>query len=288
MGRVADVLAQASADSNASIESLGQSFKYIAPVANTVGLSIEEAAAALGVLADQGLRGTMAGRNLASGLMFLVTPSAKATNVLKKYNVQVFDSFGNFRNLAEILAELQKLTVGQSEAQQLANIAMVVGKDNAKSYLAILNSEYVITRKGNREILSGVEMINERTKALENANGAAEEMAEIRLNNLSGDLEKLRGDADSLAIAMYDRMQPALRGFVQLANEILTKATPYIIQGFSKIIEFGSIVYQDTNLNLSPVGKEIKQEEKRIEVGTEEPDDDWGAVPAFLRRSKLK
>lgn len=244
MGMVADVLAKGSAISNASISSLGQSFKYIAPIAKTVGLEIQEVTATIGVLADLGLKGTMAGRNLASGLMYLSRPIGTAAKIVKEFNIQLNDQNGNFKDIGGILEELTKLTEGYTEKDQLKNVALAVGLDNAKTYLAILKSQYKVERDGKIETISGIEMIKERTEALKDSAGAAQEMAEIRLDNLSGDLEKLRGDADSLAIALFDKANPALREFVQTFNRGLESIAPVIVDVFGKFMVFAQELYE--------------------------------------------
>lgn len=235
MAMVGDLLAATSATSDASIASLGQSFKYIAPIAQTVGLEITEVSAAIGLLANQGIKGTMAGRNLASGLMFLAKPSKDAKALMEDLGITISDSEGNFKSLIDIMGELETATRGKTDADKVAILTTLVGKDNAKSYFSLLNAQYKTVENGKEITLKGAEALRLYNDALNDVEGAAEKMAKLRLDNLSGDMEMLSGAANSLAIRLFKEAEPAFRQFVQGATTALVALTPVFIQVFGTI-----------------------------------------------------
>jgi TP901 family phage tail tape measure protein len=235
MDMVANLLAATSATSNASIRTLGQSFKYIAPVAQTLNLDITDVNAALGMLANMGIKGSMAGRNLASGLMFLAKPSEKAKNLIDQLGISISDAEGNFKQLPDILAEVSKATTGYTDEQALANLTLLVGKDNAKTYLGMLNATYKTVEDGKEVTLSGAEAMQVYSDALAGMPDAAEKMAKLRLDNLSGDMEMLKGAASSLGISLFREAEPALRKFVQGGTALIQQLTPVFIQTFGTI-----------------------------------------------------
>lgn len=237
MNMVADVLAQTSASSNASITGLGESFKYIAPVAQAVGLELTDVSAALGLLANMGIQGSMAGRNLASGIMSLTKPSAEAKVLMQQLGISVVDASGNFKALPEIFANIEQATMGMGEAQKLATIQTLVGKDNAKSYLGVLNAQYKTVQDGVEVTLTGAEAMQVYSDALSGSTGAAEAMANIRLDNLSGDMERLTGAADALSIQLYQKAQPALRGMAQVGTAALETLAPVAVNVFGAIVD---------------------------------------------------
>lgn len=244
MGMVADVLAKTSATSNASIQGMGESFKYIAPVAQAVGLNIHDVSAALGMLANMGIQGSVAGRNLASGLMSLANPSEKAKALMQDLGISVSDANGQFLELPAVMSQVAKATEGVTEAEALKNIAILVGKDNAKTYLGILNSQYKTMQDGKEVTLSGAQALEVYSQALQGSEGAAEAMANIRLDNLAGDMERLSGAADAMAIQMYQKAQPALRAMAQGATSALETIAPVAVEAFGAIVD-GAMMIRD-------------------------------------------
>lgn len=233
MNMVADLLAQTSATSNASIRSLGESFKYIAPVAQAVKLDIVDVNAALGLLSNMGIKGSVAGRNLASGLMSLAKPSAEAKRLMDELNISVSNADGTFKSLPDLFTNLENAVTGFSDAQALSNLTLLVGKDNAKTYLALLNSQYKTTLEDGTEVtLSGADALETYSEALKGSAGAAEQMANIRLDNLEGDLTLLKSAADGLSISLFKQLEPSFRAVAQGATALIQFVGPPLVQAF--------------------------------------------------------
>jgi TP901 family phage tail tape measure protein len=209
-GRVADVLAVGSAKSNASIKSLGESFKYAAPTAQQLGLSLEDTTAALGILANAGIKGSLAGTSFTNMFVQLSKPTKEATKLLKDWGVQLEEG-GKLRPLSAIIGEvskgLQKLPGPMAKARALAEVFGLRGQ-KAVNALALSLSQ----PEANLENL---------IKDLANAKGAAEKMASERLNSFEGALTRLRSAAEGLFLELFGPLlKPMTESFLQVQNAI--------------------------------------------------------------------
>ena len=169
-GRVADVMAKSFASSALDIEKFQESMKLVAPIAKVAKVSLEQSAAALSVLADRGVAGSLAGTQLRKIMADLSTKTGK-----------------NFQDSLEITAE--RLDAATSTADRLSIAKELVG-DRAKGSLIALAE--------NRDVL------DELTISYENAGGAAQAMAEEKLNNLSGDITKLSSAWSGFLLGLED------------------------------------------------------------------------------------
>ncbi|PZN08280.1 MAG: phage tail tape measure protein, partial [Bacillota bacterium] len=202
--RVADVLTKAFTSSNTSLEMLGETMKYVAPVANAVGLSLEEVTAAAGILGNAGIQASQAGTALRAILLRLADPPKEAAKALEQLGVRVTDSSGKMRPLKDILADLKKGMEGMGEAQKAAIASTIAGTEASAALLALLDA--------------GPETLAKFTAELENAGGTAERIAEEQLNNLSGQLTILKSGIEGMALSIGESLLPfvkELTGFVQ-------------------------------------------------------------------------
>lgn len=200
-GRAADVLTKAFTSSNTSLESLGETMKYAAPVAAAAGFSLEEVAAAAGLLGDAGIQGSMAGTVLRGVMLRLVNPPKQAAEALKALGVSVTDSSGKVKPLAQIVKELEEATKDMSEAQRTAIISQIAGQNAASGLLAIMEA--------------GGDTLAAFTKELENAGGTAERIANQQIDNLAGDIEMLKSALEFTGIMIYQGFDKPLRGVTQ-------------------------------------------------------------------------
>src|SRR5699024_3672870 len=138
--RVADILAQASADSNVDVQGLGEAFKYVGPVASSLGVSIEDTAASIGILGDAGIQGGQAGRMLRSGLQSLAAPTDGASKLMKELGIEVFDAEGNMKSMPEVVKQLENGLDGMTAQQKAAALETLFGAD-AMSAWSILVDE---------------------------------------------------------------------------------------------------------------------------------------------------
>lgn len=207
-GHVADVFAKAAADTNAEVADMGEAMKYVAPVAHGLGLSLEETAAAIGIMSDAGIKGSNAGTALRGSLTRLANPSKEAAKLMQDLGLEFFDAQGKMLPMKDII---QNLNDGMSELTQeerAAAIAEIFGKEAMSGIMALMDA--------------GPGKIDKLTSSFKNANGAAAEMASTMMNNTKGGIEEMFGALESAAIKVAQVMAPfvtAVARAVQSAAE---------------------------------------------------------------------
>ena len=117
-GRFADVLAAASSNANTNVAMLGESFKYVAPLAGTLGYSAEDASIALGLMANAGIKGSQAGTSLKTALANMSAPTDKQAAAMEKLGLSLTDSEGNMKSMREVMVDMRSNFAGLSEAEQ--------------------------------------------------------------------------------------------------------------------------------------------------------------------------
>ena len=202
LAHVSDVLAQAAASSNTSVEQLGYAMAYVGPVASSAGLSIEETTAAIQVMSNSGIQGTMAGTALRGALTSLLSPTKQATDILATYGLTAEDVNPEVHSLAEILDTLSSAGLSTADAMSL------FGDRGGPGMIALLRA--------------GGDGIRDYTAALEDCDGAAQRMAETMEGGVGGSLRELEGAIETLNITfgdlIADALMPAIEGATSLAN----------------------------------------------------------------------
>ena len=206
---VADVFAEAAARTNAQTEDMGEAMKYVAPVAKTVGLSIEETAAAIGIMSDAGIKGSQAGTTLRSGLVRIVKPTKQVKDAMEQLNVEFYNSDGTMKSLTEIVEVLQKSTAGLTDETKNQALAQIFGTEALSGMLALVNR--------------GSDELSNMTKSFEDADGAASEMADTMLNNTSGAIEELKGSLESAGIAIQKELAPYIKDLADYIKDLVDK-----------------------------------------------------------------
>lgn len=216
--RMADVLAVAAAESQVNIADLGESLKYAGPIAGTLGYSIEDVNIALGIMGNQGIKGSQAGTTLRRALIEL-NQEAGATGVsmrdLGVDNDNVIMSMqnadGTMKPFMQTMQELRLSFSGLTEAQQLQAAESLFGANAMSGMLAIINASE--------------EDFNNMTQAVYDSTGAAQAMADVMLDNAAGSVEGLMGSLETLAIQLGDILIPIFRNIVDRVDEWVTKFT---------------------------------------------------------------
>lgn len=208
-GHVADVFAEAAAKTNAQTEDMGEAMKYIAPVAHTMGISLEETAAAIGIMSDAGIKGSQAGTSLRGALTRLTKPTDKMTKVMEKLGISFYDSKGKMKSLTEIIKMLQDSTAKLSEEQQQYTLATLFGTESLSGMLSLI-------QRGPKEL-------NNLTKSFEGADGAAKDMANTMLDNTSGAIEEMKGSLESAGIAIQKTLAPYIKDLAKKIQELVDK-----------------------------------------------------------------
>ena len=204
---IADVFAEASARTNAQVEDMGEAMKYIAPVANTMGLSIEEVAAAVGIMSDAGIKGEQAGTTLRGALTRLTKPTDKMVAVMDELGISFYDNEGKMKSLTEIISMLQDATSGLTEEQQQYALTTLFGTESLSGMVALISR--------------GSDDLADMTKEFENADGAAKDMADTMLDNTKGSIEELKGSLESAGIAIQKSLSPFIRDLAEKIQDLV-------------------------------------------------------------------
>ena len=208
-GHFADVLAKASSSANTNVSMLGESFKYVAPVAGALGYSAEDTAIALGLMANAGIKGSQAGTALRGSISRLVKPTDDAAAMMDKYGISLTNADGTMKPFGEVMNNLREKLGGLSEAEQAQAAATLFGQEAMSGMLAIINasdSDY-----------------QSLTDSIYNADGAAQQMADTMLNNLSGQLTLLKSALEGLAIQFGEILMPYIKQFVGWLQSLVQK-----------------------------------------------------------------
>lgn len=209
MNRVGDVLTNTFTQSNTTLQGLGATMKYAAPVAKAMGVSIEQAAAMAGKLGDAGIQGEMAGTTLRSVLLRLSAPSEKAAVALDALGVKTTDANGKMKSFPAILKELNAAMSGMSESAR-ANFTKTIFETEAMSGALVLMEQ------------AGSGALDKFLGSVQDV-GSAESVASKQIDNLKGDVTILNSAMQEMALKIYDSVKPALRAFAQQATEIVTR-----------------------------------------------------------------
>jgi TP901 family phage tail tape measure protein len=201
MGRVSDVLAATMTSANTNIEQLGFAMSYAAPVAADMGVSIEEASAAIGRLSDAGIQGERAGTSLRAILMALAAPTDVAREQMDALGVQVTDTAGEFYSLPDIIAQFEERLAGMTTAQRTAALGTIFGNRQIGAFNVLLGV--------------GSEELRDYTTELENAGGTASRLAGDMMSTFQGTLTELGSSLEGLGIEVGEELLPVLTELVR-------------------------------------------------------------------------
>ncbi|APU00843.1 tail length tape-measure protein [Aeromonas phage 59.1] len=203
MGRVGDVLTATTSGHNVNLQMLGESMKYVAPIAKQTGQSLESIGAMTGLLGDVGIQGSMAGTALKGAMLRLAGPTRDAQKAFDKLKVSTKDANGNVRAMPDVLEELQRKMKGMGSGDKLALLKRMFGEEPAAAIATLLDK--------------AGDTIAEKTKRLQNSQGAADRSARNRLNNLWGDVENFKSSLEDAQIEFGGLLDNMMRGIVRLA-----------------------------------------------------------------------
>lgn len=205
----ADVLAVASSNANTNVSMMGETFKYAAPVAGSLGFSVEDTAEAIGLMANAGIKSTQAGTSLRSIMTALAGDVKFCGESIGEVEIQTTNADGSMRELSDILADCRIAFSGLSESEQASAAQALVGKNAMSGFLALMNAAPADIDK-----LSG---------AISNCDGTSLSMAETMQDNLAGQLTILKSQLEELAISFSDILMPAIRSIVSHIQGLVDK-----------------------------------------------------------------
>lgn len=199
---------------------MGESFKYVAPIAGAMKYSVEDTSLALGLMANASVKGSMAGTSLKTALANMAAPTDKMATAMKKYGISLTDSNGNMKTLKGVLDNLRSSLGGLSETEKTAAASTIFGKEAMSGMLAIINateSDY-----------------NKLAESINNADGAASKMSDTMLDNLEGSITLLQSAMDGVKISFGERLSPYVRGIA----DWLTEQMPEVEQGLNEMMDW--------------------------------------------------
>lgn len=196
----ADLLAKTSTTTNTNVGLLGESFKYVAPLFGALKYNAEDAALALGLMANAGIKGSQAGTSLKTSISNLANPTAKMATAMDDLGISLTDAEGNMLPFRDVLLNLREAFSGLDESQQAAYAATIFGKEAMAGMLSVLNATE--------------EDFNKVAEATQNYAGTAEEMADVMQDNAKGSLVELKSALEGIAIDLSQTLIPIFSKFV--------------------------------------------------------------------------
>ncbi|EFC6895523.1 phage tail tape measure protein, partial [Escherichia coli] len=212
MDRVGDTLTAAFTRTNTDLRALGETMKYTGPVAAKLGISLEEAAAMAGMLANNGLRGSDAGTAMRASLSRLASPPKAAADALKELGVSVADARGKMRPMEDVLLDLYKATQKYGQVDQVSFFKDIAGEE------AFVGLQTLVAAAGSGEL-------QKLTRELQGARGEADRVAKVMADNLDGDLKNLDSAWEGLRIRISGLVDGPLRSVTQWLTRVLEKIT---------------------------------------------------------------
>lgn len=209
--RIADVLTATANNSAQRLEDLGESLKYVAPFASEAGESIEDTATALAVLANFGVKGSMAGTSLRRA--FLQLSKADVREMLEGIGVQAVDADGNLRKIAQVFFEIGKATETMGTGERLAIFDKLFG---ARGVIGAL------------KVGMSVEAFKELNEAVTNSAGAASRTAKIMDDNLGGTLRRLWSAIEGVVLAVGEALRPEFEKIGKILTDVAGKITRWV------------------------------------------------------------
>lgn len=206
---VADVLAKAAADTNAGVASMGDAFKYIAPLARSVGWDIESVAAAVGAMADANIDGSTSGTTLRGVISRLANPSKESAEAMASLGFNAFDSNGKMKSLSTITDELSKSMEGLTEQQKQEKISTILGQEAMSGMMVLMQK--------------GKPALDSLADGFKNSDGAAKEMAATMQDNAKASVEQMTGSLETAGIKLEKSLAPSIKAVADTVGNLADK-----------------------------------------------------------------
>ena len=206
-GRLADVMAAASSNSNTNVEMMGATFKYVAPIIGALGMNMEDAAVAIGLMANAGIKGEKSGTALRSVLNRLSAPPKECATEMEKLGISLTDNDGKMKSLHEVMIELRQAFKNLSETEQTAAAKHIAGAEAMSGLLAVVNASDADFQK--------------LTVAINDSTGAAASMAETMNDNVGGQLTLLRSKIEGIMIKLFEKASGSMKNGIKTVGDAL-------------------------------------------------------------------
>ena len=206
--KMTDMLAYAQANSNTDVQQLGEALKYCGASANAMGYDLADTTALLGTFADQGLKGSSAGTTLNAMFRDMKKNAKDGAIAIGDTNVAIVDANGNYRDMTDILADVEKATEVMTQAERDMALSSIWGTEALKGV--------------NMAFEAGVPKIREFEEGIRNSDGAASEMYDTMQNNLQGAIDNMKSAFEGLLITIGQRLIPIFQNLVEGITNIFT------------------------------------------------------------------
>lgn len=210
----ADILAQASSNANTNVGMMGETFKYVAPVAGALGYTAEDTAALIGLMANSGIKASQAGTSLRKIFLGLQGGVKLTGDKLGKYHLEVENADGSMRKLEDVTGDLRKAFSQMTEAEKAANAEAIAGKTGMSGLLAIVNASEADYQK--------------LTESIKGCDGAAKAMSKRKLDNLNGQITLMQSAWDALQVELGDMLLPTLTNVAKGITDVIGKVTDFV------------------------------------------------------------
>ena len=213
-GHFSDVLAAASTNSNTNVAMMGETFQYAAPLAGALGYSVEDTAVAIGLMANSGIKASAAGTALRKIFSETTNGATVTAKAFGEMDIATQNSDGSMRELHDIIVDLRTAFSQMTESERSMNAENIAGKTAMSGLLAIVNASEAD--------------FNKLSTAMNNCEGAAANMADIKLDNLQGDVTLFKSAMEGVGIEIYEQFNGPLREGVQTGSEFLGMLNAYL------------------------------------------------------------
>lgn len=207
--KMVDEMAKTASKTNTSVEQLGSAYLTVGGTARNLKGGTAELAQVLGLLGDNGIKGSEGGTSLRNMLLSLGSPTDKARAQLDKLGISLYDDAGNMRSLEDVFLDLSDALADANDEERAFILSQIFNKRDLKAVNALLNTDK--------------KRWDEVADAIGDANGAAEEMAQTQLDNLKGSLTILKSALEGAAIAISDVLSPWIRKLADFITNLTTK-----------------------------------------------------------------
>lgn len=225
--KIADLLTQAANSGTIGITDLGESFKYIAPVASSMGLSVEDVTTAISAMSMAGIKGSQAGTSLRTMLTRMVKPTDDVAGAMEELGIKLTNEDGSFKSLNDIVAMMRNSFDGLTDQQKTYYATVLSGQEGMSGLLSLLN----LTE----------EEYNKISTSMNNSSGVAQQTATVMQDNLQSKIEQLGGSLESLAIKLSEHVIPHLQTFVEWLTGLIDKFTALDPETQKNILSFGGL-----------------------------------------------
>ena len=205
-GRLADVMAAASANANTNVALMGYTFKYAASIAGTLGYSMEDLAVATGLMGSASIKGEMAGTQLRAGMLRMIDPTDEVAAVMEKYGLSITNADGTMKSLMEVMQMYRERLGGLAQAEKAQAAAALFGMEASSGWLAIIDASQ--------------ESFDKLTQAIYNSEGAAASIAGIKESGLAGSVRAMKSAAEGLMIEFGENLAPIFQDVADMLTDI--------------------------------------------------------------------